>query len=97
MTRCLQKSLNLIASLALLLLLVHPGHAVAGVVDRVAAKVNDEIITLSEVRERAEVMLGQISKTPGMAVPDDGVLVKEALKGLIHEKLQIQVAKKSGI
>jgi len=97
MTRYLQKSLKFVACLALLSFLVAPEAAVAGVVDRVAAKVNDEIITLSEVRERAEVMLGQISKTPGMAVPDDDVLVKEALKGLIHEKLQIQEAKKSGI
>jgi peptidyl-prolyl cis-trans isomerase SurA len=93
----LQKSLEFIACLVLALFFVAPEAAVAGVVDRVAAKVNDEIITLSEVRERAEVMLGQISKIPGMAVPDDGVLVKEALKGLIHEKLQIQEATKSGI
>ena len=66
--------------------------------DRVAAKVNNEIITLSEIEARAEVLKQKNIQTDGEnQIVDDGKqFLKEALDVLIDEKLQIQQGKKMG-
>ena len=70
-------------------LLVH-----AAVLDKVAAKVNSEIITLSAIEERAEILRQKYVGAPvSISKPD---LVKEELNMIIEERLQIQEGKKIG-
>ena len=66
--------------------------------DRVAAKVNNEIITLSAIEERAEVLKQKNIQTDGgNQIVDDGKqFLQEALDVIIDEKLQIQQGKKMG-
>ncbi len=68
----------------------------AKIVDRVIAKVNGDIITLSSVEERAAVLKQQLEIT-GETVPPDKELIKKTLERIIEEKLQLQEAKKSGL
>ncbi len=77
-----------------LLLMAQP--AAAKIVDRVIAKVNGDIITLSSVEERAAVLKQQLELS-GETVPSDKELIKDTLERIIEEKLQIQEAKKSGL
>jgi len=66
--------------------------------DRVAAKVNNEIITLSAIEARAEVLKQKNIQTDGgNQIVDDGKqFLQEALDVIIDEKLQIQQGKKMG-
>jgi peptidyl-prolyl cis-trans isomerase SurA len=69
----------------------------ADVVDRVAAKVNEDIITLSQVRERAEIQLGRLKAARVTEVPSDEELLKLSMEELIDERLQLQDGKKNQI
>ena len=66
--------------------------------DRVAAKVNNEIITLSAIEARAEVLKQKTMQTDGgNQIVDDGKqFLQKALDMIIDEKLQIQQGKKMG-
>ena len=66
----------------------------ARVLDKVAAKVNSEIITLSVIEERAEILRQKYVGAPISISEQD--LLKEALNMIIEEKLQIQEGKKFG-
>ena len=66
----------------------------ARVLDKVAAKVNSEIITLSAIEERADI-LGQKYVGAPVSISEQDLL-KEALNMIIEEKLQIQEGKKFG-
>jgi parvulin-like peptidyl-prolyl isomerase len=79
----------LILSLALFPLVVH-----AKVFDKVAAKINTEIVTLSSVEERADLLRQKYARSP-VAIPEEELL-KEALNMIIDEKLQLQEGKKLG-
>ncbi|SVA95195.1 uncharacterized protein METZ01_LOCUS148049, partial [marine metagenome] len=59
--------------------------------DRVVAKVNTEIITLSSIEARAEFL-----KQKFMQNYDEDQILREALEMMINEKLQIQQGKKMG-
>jgi peptidyl-prolyl cis-trans isomerase SurA len=71
-------------------------QAAAENIDRVAAVVNDEIITDSEV-------VGQINGVKheflahGKSLPEDAVLRKKIVEQLVYKKLQMQVAKRADI
>ncbi len=81
--------------LSLLLPLVFGSLSVhARVLDKVAAKVNSEIITLSAIEERADI-LGQKYVGAPVSISEQDLL-KEALNMIIEEKLQIQEGKKFG-
>lgn len=67
------------------------------VVDRVAAKVNGEIITLSTIEERASIAKQQLSASGDSSKFSDKEIAKKTLDGIIEEKLQLQEAKKSGL
>ena len=75
-----------------LLLGLFPAHA--KVFDKVAAKVNSEIITLSAVKERAQLLRQKYAKSP-VGIPEEELL-KEALNMIIDERLQLQEGKKLG-
>ena len=66
----------------------------ARVLDKVVAKVNSEIITLSVIEERAEILRQKYVGAPISISEQD--LLKEALNMIIEEKLQIQEGKKFG-
>lgn len=71
-----------------------PLSAYAAVFDKVVAKVNSEIITLSSVEERADLLKQKYSSSPQL--PSEKKLLEEALNIIVDEKLQIQEAKKIG-
>ena len=81
--------------LSLLLPLVFGSLSVhARVLDKVAAKVNSEIITLSAIKERAELLRQKYVGAPISISEQD--LLKDALNMIIEERLQIQEGKKYG-
>ena len=81
--------------LSLLLPLVFGSLSVhARVLDKVAAKVNSEIITLSAIEERAELLRQKYVGAPICISEQD--LLKDALNMIIEERLQIQEGKKFG-
>jgi len=75
----------------LCLVFMKPNLAEGKIFDRVVAKVNTEIITLSSIEERAEVL-----KQKYMENYDENQILREALEMMIDEKLQIQQGKKMG-
>lgn len=64
--------------------------------DYIVAVVNSEPITNNEVRLRTERVVQQLTGQ-GVAVPPHDQLAKEVLERLILEKIQVQLAKESGI
>ena len=69
-----------------------PNSAMGLVFDRVAAKVNNEIITLSSVQERVEVLKAKYQNNK--ADFDDKKILIETLEMMVAEKLKIQEGKK---
>ena len=69
-----------------------PNLAMCLVFDRVAAKVNNEIITLSSVQERVEVLKAKYQNNK--ADFDDKKILIETLEMMVAEKLKIQEGKK---
>ena len=65
-------------------------------VDRVAAVVNDEVITLVEVRERVRQALAQL-QSQGIQAPPVEILESQVLERLILERAQIQHAREGGL
>ena len=91
----LRKSTKASFILSLLLPLVFGSLSVhARVLDKVAAKVNSEIITLSAIEERAELLRQKYVGAPISISEQD--LLKDALNMIIEERLQIQEGKKYG-
>lgn len=65
-------------------------------VDRVVAVVNDEAITMNELRDRLLTVVRQL-RSRGTPLPDREVLEKQLLERLIVDRLQMQFAKESGM
>lgn len=65
-------------------------------VDRVVAVVNDEAITLNELRERLALTVRQL-RNRGTPLPSQDVLEKQLLERLIVDRLQVQFAKEVGL
>ncbi len=65
-------------------------------VDRVVAVVNDEAITLNELRERLATVTRQL-RSRGTPLPPLEVLEKQLLERLIVDRLQVQFARESGL
>lgn len=65
-------------------------------VDRVVAVVNDEAITLYELRDRLATVARQL-KSRGTPLPPRDVLEKQMLERLIVDRVQIQFAKEIGL
>ena len=66
----------------------------AKVFDKVVAKINAEIVTLSLVQERADLLRQKYAKS-SVEIPEEELL-KEALNMIIDERLQLQEGKKLG-
>ncbi|HCG72725.1 MAG TPA: hypothetical protein DE038_05405, partial [Nitrospina sp.] len=70
-------------------------NAVAKVFDRVVAKVNSEIITLSSVNEKVELLRQKYRGD--FKGRDEKEVLNEALNTIVEEKLQLQEGKKRGL
>ncbi len=93
--RLINRSANLFAALCCYAILSTP--VFASTVDRVVAKVNSEIVTLSAVQDRMFVVSQQMQAS-GLEgeMPSQEELMKTALNSIIEERLQVQEAKKMG-
>jgi peptidyl-prolyl cis-trans isomerase SurA len=65
-------------------------------VDRIVAVVNDEVLTLNELNERADIVVRQLRGAGGRVPPQD-VLQRQLLERMIDELVQVQMAKEMGI
>ena len=72
-----------------------PELVMGKVFDRVVAKVNNEIITMSSIEERA-IVLKQKFRSEKVKI-DEKEILRQALEMIIGEKLQLQQAKKMGV
>lgn len=75
-------------------LLSVPG--MAATVDRIVAKVNEEIITQSEVEERAFLKLMGLKKMNAQTLPSKKEMIYEELELMIEEKLLLDAGRKLG-
>lgn len=73
-----------------------PALASATVADRIVAVVNDEAITLNELNTRTAAIERQLSGQ-GTQLPPRSILERQMLDRLITERIQLQMAKESGI
>ena len=64
--------------------------------DRIVAVVNDEVITLHELRTRLDSAMGQL-KRQGTALPPREVLERQMLERLIVDRIQLQMARDTGL
>lgn len=71
--------------------------AFAMTLDRIAAKVGGEIITLSSVLERSQAELARKGRSGDNNIPPPEEFMPQILDQMIDEKLQTQEAKKIGI
>lgn len=85
-------------SLLILLLSANPIFAKSSVIplDKIIAVVDDNIITQIELDDRIKLISQQL-KQQGSQVPSNDALQKQVLERLIIEKLQLELAKKTGI
>lgn len=91
--------MRLASFLVLLVLLpvltfAQPSQPIA--IDRVVAVVNDEAITLNELRDRQNAVIRQL-RARGTPLPPPEVLEKQILERLIVDRLQLQFAKEIGL
>jgi len=63
--------------------------------DHIIAVVNDDVITRVELDNRLQLVKKQLGARTQL--PDDTILRKQVLERMIMEKLQLQIAKRSGI
>ncbi|GAD21180.1 peptidylprolyl isomerase [Acidovorax sp. MR-S7] len=73
-----------------------PSQAGPRQADYIVAVVNSEPITNNEVRQRADRLAQQVASQGG-SLPARDLLLKDVLERLILEKIQVQLAKESGI
>lgn len=64
--------------------------------DRIVAVVNDEVITLYELRSRLDSALAQLQKQ-GTALPPRATLESQMLERLVMDKVQLQFAREVGL
>lgn len=65
-------------------------------VDSIAAIVNDDVITKSELKSAVHLTMLQL-KGSGVSLPSKNELEKKIMQQLIDKKLQLQIAKQAGI
>lgn len=91
------KSVKAVQATLLAVAILCAGDACARTLDRVVAKVNDEIITQSAVHERMKAELMRLRGVPQSEMPPEKEMVSMVVKRMVDEKLQLQDAKKLGV
>jgi peptidyl-prolyl cis-trans isomerase SurA len=71
-------------------------HAEPVSADRIAAVVNDEVITLNELAHRVEMVNGQLQRQ-GTPLPQRDELERQMLERMVMEKVQLQHARDIGV
>jgi peptidyl-prolyl cis-trans isomerase SurA len=71
-------------------------YAEPALVDRIVAVVNDEVITLVELRHRLETVIAQLSRQ-GTPLPPRKVLEQQMLDRMVMDRIQLQEARDVGI
>jgi peptidyl-prolyl cis-trans isomerase SurA len=64
--------------------------------DRIVAVVNDEVVTLYELRSRLDSALSQL-KRQGTPLPQREVLERQVLERVVIDKVQLQYARETGL
>jgi len=86
---------------ALVVFALHAGAAWSAVdtrpLDKVAAIVNDDVVTEAEVQARLEQVIANLKKQKKTQLPPKEVLRKQVLDGMVLERIQEQRAKQIGI
>ena len=93
---CLKKLTEAFFALFLVFLAFTPLDTNAKIFDKVAAKINSEIITLSSVEERSELLRKKYEQSSSKSISRQKLL-REALDMIIEEKLQAQEGVKRGM
>jgi len=65
-------------------------------VDRIVAVVNDDVITLNELNDRVALVTRQLQRQ-GATLPPADALTRQILERMINDRIQLQLAKESGI
>jgi len=91
-----QTLLSFLLLLTLLLPFSHAAHAEVEELDRIIAVVNEGVITLSELNSRLQQITQQL-KESGTPIPQRSQLQKQLLERMITDKIQLELAKESGI
>lgn len=65
-------------------------------VDRIVAVVNDQVITLRELEERAAGVAAQIRRSGGQSLPEE-TLQRQVLERMVNDLVQAQLAKETGV
>ena len=86
------RSLFLCLGLSLISL---PASSLPIVLDQIAAIVDDDIITRSEVAERAKAIRAQAANPDSL--PSDDILTEQIVERLVVESLQLQMARRAGV
>jgi len=68
----------------------------AEMLDRVAAVVNDDVVMMSEVKDRLDNIYLRMRES-NITPPDSAVLQRQVLERLIEERLQLNMAARAGI
>jgi len=78
-------------------ILIFPATGLGMTLDRIAAKVGGEIVTLSSVIERSQAEIARGIRSGKKDIPPPEEIMPKILNLLIEEKLQVQRAKKLGL
>ena len=93
---CLKKLIEAVFVLPIISFSFFPLVTHAKVFDKIAAKINSEIITLSAVEEKTELLRNKYEQSSSVSISQQELL-SEALNMIIEEKLQAQEGEKRGM
>ena len=77
-------------------LLAQPAQRKVVPVDRIVAVVNDDVVTLAELNERAKGVAAQIRRSGGQSIPEE-TLQRQVLERMVMDLVQTQLAKETGV
>src|SRR3989338_943116 len=68
----------------------------ATVLDYIAAKVNDQIISYNQLQQRAKLFSAQL-RAENVKLPPQKLFLQQVLQTMINEELQLELAQRGGI
>lgn len=93
-----ENMLRLFKTLALLaILFAAQAHAAPRLLDRIVAVVGEDVVMLSELRDKARELLGELRAKKTSPMPSEKQIINGALEKLILEKLQLAEAQRLNI
>lgn len=95
-TRCIRSLFLAVGLLALAGVAPAAPRTEPVLADRIVAVVNDEVITLNELRSSLDSALGRL-KRQGTPLPPQDVLQRQMLERLVMDRIQLQYARDTGL